>query len=92
MRFISPDIALRNEIAGEQASALGRTARDAEKALAALRAVEIGSPERAELLKAASAAVWCYFVQREVNGMRNHRAVIADFDIPRDVLARLGVR
>ena len=81
-------------MAGEQASSLGRIARDMEKALADLRAspAAIGWPARAKLVKAASAAVWCYFVQREVNGMRNHRAIVVDYDIPRDVLAGLGAR
>jgi hypothetical protein len=90
----SGDSALQHEIAGELASALGRMGREVERALAALRESEAapGSPERADLLKSAAGAVWCYFVQREVNGMRNHRGVIADYNIPRDVLARLGVR
>lgn len=84
--------ALRDEIAGEQASALGRTANDMEKALIALRESAPGSPRHAALLKAAAHAVWCFFVQREVNGMRNHRPIIAEYEIPREVLARLGAR
>ena len=44
------------------------------------------------MLKAAADAVWCFFVQREVLGLRDRAAVIAQYDIPREVLARLGAR
>lgn len=83
---------LQNELAGEQASALGRMGREVERSLAVLRACTApkGSAERAILLKSAATAVWCYFIQREVNGMRDHRMAIADYAIPREVLARLG--
>ena len=93
VRFDSGWTVLESELVGEQASALGRMGREVERSLAALRATtaERGSAERADLLKAAASAVWCYFIQREVNGLRNHRAPIADYDIPREVLARLGV-
>ncbi len=93
VRFDSGWTVLETELLGEQASALGRLGREVERSLAALRAstAEKGSPERAALLKTAASAVWCYFIQREVNGLRNHRAPIADYDIPREVLARLGV-
>jgi hypothetical protein len=85
--------ALQDEIAGEQASALGRTEREMTKALIALReGAELGAARRAALLKDAAHATWCYFVQREVHGMRNHRAIIAEHAIPREVLARLGAR
>lgn len=42
------------------------------------------------LLKTAANAVWSYFVQRELCGMRDHRWVINDYGITDDVLARLG--
>jgi hypothetical protein len=65
-----------------------------EKALAALRdnQARAGSPRYAALLKDAAHATWCYFVQREVHGMRNHRAIISEHSIPPAVLARLGAR
>ena len=44
----------------------------------------------AALLKSAATAVWCYFIQSEVNGMCDHRGAIADYAIPREVLVPLG--
>ena len=55
------DAALHGEIVQEQAAALGRMGRKAE---AALRAPE--GEGRAEAMKTACDAVWCFFVQREV--------------------------
>ena len=43
-------------------------------------------------LKAAADAVWGFLVQREVMGLRDRNAVIAHYNIPREVLARLGAR
>jgi hypothetical protein len=82
------DAAFQHEVAQEQAAALGRMGRKAEAALAALRAHQ--GEGRAEVLKKAADAVWCYFVQREVMGLRDRSQIIADYQIPRDVLARLG--
>jgi hypothetical protein len=84
------DLALRAELVEEQAAALGRMGRKAEAALAALRAHE--GEGRAEALKAAADAVWCFFVQREVMGLRDRAQIIADYQIPREVLVRLGAR
>lgn len=84
------DAALQAELIGEQAAALGRVGRKAEAALAALKAHE--GEGRAEALKAAADAVWCFFVQREVMGLRDRAQIVADYQIPREVLVRLGVR
>ena len=84
------DVALQSEIAQEQAAALGRMGRKAEAALAALRAHE--GEGRAEVLKKAADAVWCFFVQREVMGLRDRAQIIADYQIPREVMVRLGAR
>ena len=78
----------RHEIVEEQAAALGRMGRKAEAALAALRAHE--GEGRAEVLKAAADAVWCFFVQREVCGLRDQKQIIKDYAIPGEVLVRLG--
>ena len=83
--------ALHYELMEEQAQSLGRAGRKAEVALATLRD-HPGGEGRAEVLKAAADAVWGYFVQREVIGLRNRAEVIAQYDIPREVLVRLGVR
>ena len=86
----SGDAALRYELVEEQAAALGRMGRKAEAALAALRAHE--GEGRGEAVKAAADAVWCFLVQREVMGLRDRARIVADYDIPREVMARLGVR
>ena len=86
---------LEAEMAAEQASALGRTGRDLELALDALRAFDAaGGPkaDRAVLVQAAADAAWNYFVQRECVGLHDHRLAIRDYAIPRDVLNRVGVR
>ena len=85
------DAVLRYELLEEQAQSLGRAGRKVEAALAALRD-HPGGDGRTETLRAAADAVWGYFVQREVMGLRNRAEVIAQYDIPREVLARLGAR
>lgn len=84
------DAALRAELVSEQAASLGRVGRKAEAALAALKAHE--GEGRAEALKAAADAVWCFFVQREVLGLRDRAQIVAEYQIPREVLVRLGIR
>ena len=79
---------LRYELVEAQAVSLGRTGRKAEAALAALRAHE--GEGRAEVLKAACDAVWCFLVQREVLGLRDRAAIVRQYDIPAEVMARLG--
>lgn len=87
----SADAAIRHEILEEQAQSLGQAGRKVEAALAALRD-HPGGDGRTIVLKAAADAVWGYFVQREVLGLRNRTEVIAQYAIPREVLARLGAR
>ncbi len=82
--------ALDYEIAGEMAAALGSAGRKVEKALAALGRCAPDDPGRPMALKRAAAAVHAYFIQRELCGMRRHEAVIREYAIPREVLARLG--
>ena len=82
---------LRYELLEEQAAALGRTGRKAQAALAALKAHQ-GEDGRAEALKSAADAVWCFLVQREVMGLRDRAAIVREYDIPNEVMARLGAR
>jgi len=84
------EAAFNHEVAEEQAAALGRMGRRAEAALAALRDHE--GEGRAAVLKAAADAVWCFFVQREVMGLRDRAQIVADYRIPREVMVRLGAR
>ena len=84
------EAAINHEVAEEQAASLGRMGRKAEAALAALKAHE--GDGRAEVLQKAADAVWCLFVQREVMGLRDRAQIVADYQIPREVMVRLGAR
>ncbi len=84
-------VALDYEIAQEQASALGRAGRRVAEALAALAGCDRTAPHRGALLREAAAAVWAYFVQREMIGFRRHDDAVSVYAIPDEVLARLGV-
>ena len=81
---------LDSEMLAEKASALGHHGRQVERALAALRACPDGAPERPALRAQAAQAVWAFFVQRELCGLRDQREVIRFYAIPHDVLVRLG--
>ena len=82
---------LGRQLLAEQAYSLGQAGRKVEMALAAL-AAHPGGEGRAAVLKAAADAVWGFLVQREVMGLRDRNAVIAHYNVPREVLARLGAR
>ena len=82
---------LHYELMEEQAHSLGRAGRKVEAALAALRD-HPGGEDRPVVVKAAADAVWGFLVQREVMGLRDRAQVIAQYGIPREVLARLGAR
>jgi multidrug efflux pump subunit AcrA (membrane-fusion protein) len=81
---------LRYELLEEQAASLGRQGKRMEQALAALR--DHQGEGRAQVLAAAADAVWCFFVQREVMGLRDRAAIVAQYAIPSEVLVRLGVK
>lgn len=84
---------IENEVVGEKAASLGHHGRQVERAMAALRAFDAapGTPEeRVALLKTAAREVWKFFVQRELCGLRDQRDAIRHYDIPGEVLVRLG--
>jgi hypothetical protein len=84
-----------DELAGEAAAAIGRMGRGVETHLAALRegdANGVAGPARETLVRSAADAVWRYFVQREVCGIRNQKDAIEHYGIPREVLNRVGAR
>jgi hypothetical protein len=83
---------LRYELLEEQAGSLGRAGSKVEAALAALREHPERGEARSAALKAAADAVWAFLVQREVMGLRDRTQVIAQYGIPREVLARIGAR
>jgi hypothetical protein len=89
LRLESGASILDYELVAEKAATLGRLGGKASSALDRLAACEAGE-DRSGLLQQASDAVWCYFIQRELCGFRDHRAVIAEMKIPQEVLRRLG--
>lgn len=84
---------LEAELFAERASSLGRTGREVEVSLERLRAFDAGEStgDRRALVRDAAKAVWSYWVQREACGLVDHRQVIREQRIPREVLNRLGV-
>lgn len=88
-------VALDYEIVQEQANALGRLGRALEASLAALADYDSAHAARdavrAQLVQAASQALWCFIVQREACGLRDPRPVIRDYRVPAEVHARMGV-
>lgn len=80
------------EIVAEMATTLGTAGRKVETVMARLNAHNGEASDRAPLVKAAAEAVYAYFVQRELCGLRRHDDVIREYGIPREVLARLGAR
>lgn len=84
---------LEYELASERADALGRHGRKVEVELAKLRNWSEDAPshkDRETLVENASEAVWTFFIQREICGLRNTREVADRYGIPNEVLARLG--
>ncbi len=81
---------LEYELLAEKAAALGRSGDRAGEALARLNAHHGDADQRRVLLKAAAEAVYAYFIQRELCGLRKHDDAIRDYAIPREVLVRLG--
>jgi len=84
---------LEYELMSERADSLGRHGLKVEAALAALKAWAAdhqSAGERERLLNEASDAVWAFFIQREICGLRNNRDAIQRYGIPNEVIARLG--
>jgi hypothetical protein len=86
---------LDHELLAEKAAALGRMGGRVEASLERLREHDRAGADPASrqgLLAEAADAVWCFFVQRELCGLKDQSAVIAQYAIPREVLVRLGAR
>lgn len=86
--------ALAYEAAQETAAALGRIGGKLEAALEALRrhdATENPNQDRDELVQDAADAAWILFIQRDYLGLRTDHHLLNTYDIPKDVMARVGV-
>ncbi|WP_349436757.1 DUF6665 family protein [Pararhizobium sp. A13] len=85
---------LEYELMSERADALGRHGLKVEKAIAALGVLNDAAttPDRREqLLNDAADAVWAFFIQREICGLRSNRDAVQRYGIPKEVMARLGI-
>ncbi len=76
------------ELAAEKASSLGLAGRRMAAAVAKWH--EAGHDEAEELLFAAAQAAHAFMIQRELCGMRDHRAAFEEYQVPAPVLARMG--
>jgi hypothetical protein len=91
---------VHHEIAEEKAGALGRTGRQLEHALERFRDYEhagrVGGSRvdarREALLWNLAERVEAFVVQREACGLRDSRHVLKYYGVPREALARVGVR
>ena len=82
---------LEHEIASEQAGALGRSGRQVAATLESYRQARASGEDHEKALNQAVDAVYGFLIQRELLGLRDSRAIIRDYDIPREILVRLGV-
>jgi hypothetical protein len=80
------------ELMAEKAASLGRAGYYAERYLRRLRDYEGDAEGRAALLKETAEAVYAWFIQRELCGLRRHDSLIREYAIPREVLVRLGAK
>lgn len=76
----------------DSASMFGKLGRELEHALAAYRAAPVeNGAVRTDVLYAAAESVWRYFVVREACGLNDHTPLIETYDIPPEVVAKVGV-
>ncbi|MDR3438635.1 DUF6665 family protein [Telmatospirillum sp.] len=83
------------EILAEQAASLKQAGSAVEHKLRSLEAARPGDPTRPSLVIAAAEAVHAYLIQLELVGILTHGtydSIIASLAIPREVMAKVGVR
>lgn len=81
---------VEQELQGERASGLGIAGKRIEAALAALADPNEKTPLD-ERLDEAATAVWYYMITRESLRFYDHKAALALFGVPPQVLARVGI-
>jgi len=84
---------LDQEILEEKASSLARVGRRVEAALTALHEHDVGlnpNARRVALLDEAAREVWALLIQRELCGFRDEKRTIEQYQVPREVMARVG--
>ena len=84
------------ELREQKAHTLGTLSGQVEQSVAALQAFDAGAlasdrdDRRRALLDEAADRVWAFMIQRELCGLRNWEAMVRDYNIPREVLNRVG--
>jgi hypothetical protein len=87
---------LAYELREQKAQTLGALGGQVERALAEIRAFDAAKhgldweERRRAMLDDAADLVWAFMIQRELCGFRNWEAVVKDYNIPREVLNRVG--
>ena len=76
-------------VVAEKAASLGIAGRALELALARLAGAE--GTAREPLIDEAAERAWNFLTQRELCGLRDREQVIADYEIPPAVMARVGI-
>lgn len=82
------------EIMAETAAAMGRIGRGLEEALEALRRHDEtpgSNRDRDELVQEAADRAWLLFIQRDYLGLKTDHHLLSTYDIPREVMLRVGV-
>jgi hypothetical protein len=91
---------LELELRAERAASLGRSGRRLRSALETLGQCDETQPgrettpstiERTELLANAAEALMGYMVQREALGLTSHADALREYQVPREVLRRVGI-
>ena len=83
---------LEHELLAEKAHSLGLAAKRLEAALTNLVSFAGLALARKALVQDAADAAQAYFIQRELMGMRVHAHPIEHYKIPKEILARIGVK
>jgi len=86
---------LHYEILQEKAQSLAKAARDVEESLAALRLHDqnvsaLGTCQRDELIQYAAEKSHLFLIQRELCGFRDWPEVAEFYNIPPEILERMG--
>ena len=92
--------AIAAEISEEKAGSLGRAGAALENALRELRSFDppadapahVRAERRARLLGHAARAALSFIVQREACGLRDHEYVYEQYEVPKEVVVRIGRR
>jgi len=82
---------LEHELLAEKAHSLGLAANKLENSLETLRSFSGKADSRVVVLQATAESVQAYFIQRELMGMTDHTHPIEHYNIPMEVLAKVGV-